>query len=247
MPEVPEYHYTSDIINESFANKKITKTVLLPKAKWPKESFNVLIGKRLHETIAHGKYLFFIFKDFVLESKFGLFGEWKIDDETDAKLMFEFENGKSLYYSDKINFGNIRFINADEMESIINNTYDPIKENITSAIMNEFLQLRRIKNKTIAEALMDQKYLVGIGNYLRSEILYKSKLSPFTLCDDLDKDEIKRLIRAINKLPRKVYILYKENKEYKPDVYSQTVTPKGEKVFTEMIKNRTIYYVRNDD
>ncbi|EOA92697.1 Endonuclease VIII-like 1, partial [Anas platyrhynchos] len=34
-------------------------------------------------------------------------------------------------------------------------------------------------DKPICEALLNQKYFNGIGNYLRAEILYRLKIPPF--------------------------------------------------------------------
>ncbi|GAU97751.1 hypothetical protein RvY_08991 [Ramazzottius varieornatus] len=35
-------------------------------------------------------------------------------------------------------------------------------------------------NRAVCEAMMDQKYFNGIGNYLRAEILFRAKIPPFT-------------------------------------------------------------------
>jgi formamidopyrimidine-DNA glycosylase len=44
-------------------------------------------------------------------------------------------------------------------------------------------------NKPICEFLMNQKYVSGIGNYLRAEILYRAKISPERRILELNLEE----------------------------------------------------------
>jgi formamidopyrimidine-DNA glycosylase len=50
-------------------------------------------------------------------------------------------------------------------------------------------------NKPIGNVLMDQKVISGIGNYLRADILWLSKISPFRKVKDLTDKEIERLYK----------------------------------------------------
>ena len=45
----------------------------------------------------------------------------------------------------------------------------------------------------ICRFLMEQKYFSGVGNYLKSEILYRSRLNPFRTLNTFTNDEIARL------------------------------------------------------
>ena len=45
----------------------------------------------------------------------------------------------------------------------------------------------------ICKFLMTQEYFAGIGNYLKAEILYRSRVSPFRALSTLTDDEISRL------------------------------------------------------
>ena len=47
---------------------------------------------------------------------------------------------------------------------------------------------------------MDQKVAAGCGNYIRSECLYISKISPFRKIEDLKDNEIKRIWDVLNQL-----------------------------------------------
>ncbi|XP_045031313.1 endonuclease 8-like 1 isoform X2 [Daphnia magna] len=61
--------------------------------------------------------------------------------------------------------------------------YENFRHNIVNNLENS-----AFKNKAICEVLLNQKYFNGIGNYLRAEILFRSKIAPFddaynVLCD----------------------------------------------------------------
>ena len=47
---------------------------------------------------------------------------------------------------------------------------------------------------------MDQKHVSGVGNYIKSESLYISKISPHRKLKDTNEDELKSLFNAIKKL-----------------------------------------------
>ena len=62
-------------------------------------------------------------------------------------------------------------------------------ENFEKIIKN-----KRVSEKTLPEVLMNQKKISGVGNYLKSEILYASKISPYRLIKDLTDSEIKKFM-----------------------------------------------------
>ena len=44
---------------------------------------------------------------------------------------------------------------------------------------------------------MNQKYLSGIGNYLKSEILYESKISPLRTLEFLSRQDLEILLKIL--------------------------------------------------
>jgi endonuclease-8 len=80
--------------------------------------------------------------------------------------------------------------------------------------------LRRLRDpsrseRSIAEALLDQRALAGIGNEVKNEALWQARVSPWTLVRDLDEatlDELVRIARDVlregavtGRRPRHVY------------------------------------------
>ncbi len=56
---------------------------------------------------------------------------------------------------------------------------------------------KRLQNKQICDFLMEQKYFSGIGNYLRAEILYKSKMNPTKVLSTFKENDITTLYNII--------------------------------------------------
>ncbi|HEY7523309.1 MAG TPA: DNA-formamidopyrimidine glycosylase family protein, partial [Candidatus Limnocylindrales bacterium] len=59
--------------------------------------------------------------------------------------------------------------------------------------------LRRLRDpararRSVAEALMDQRALAGIGNVVRNEALFLERVSPFIRVDDVDDETLRRLV-----------------------------------------------------
>jgi endonuclease-8 len=63
----------------------------------------------------------------------------------------------------------------------------------------------RYARRSLAGLLLDQAFLAGIGNYLRSEILYVARLRPEQRLQDLDEAARHRLATAALELTRQSY------------------------------------------
>jgi endonuclease-8 len=53
---------------------------------------------------------------------------------------------------------------------------------------------------SIAEALVDQRALAGIGNVYKSEVLWLERVSPFTAVADVDDEAMRRLVATAKRL-----------------------------------------------
>jgi endonuclease VIII-like 1 len=91
------------------------------------------------------------------------------------------------------------------------------------------------KNKSfklpIYELLMNQRYFNGVGNYIRSEVLYRMQINPFTCANELDAETIGHLISTIHMCFRDSYALGGGK-------YTNWFNPNGtnEKDFSEWLK-----------
>jgi formamidopyrimidine-DNA glycosylase len=169
-----------------------------------------------------GKFIYFILeKGFYLFSTLGLKGGWcysinntfrfpkLIDYINDISLSkyrkiqlnnlnvsFHISNGKIIYYTDSLSFGTLKIVFK---ENDVIKKLDSLGPDIMYISFDLFKEriLRNINlEKYIANVIMNQKNISGIGNYLRSDILWLSKISPLRKVKDLTDKDIKRLFNS---------------------------------------------------
>ncbi|MGR8946927.1 MAG: endonuclease VIII [Gammaproteobacteria bacterium] len=63
----------------------------------------------------------------------------------------------------------------------------------------------QLGRRSLGAAYLDQTFIAGIGNYLRSEILFRARLQPTRKLASLARPEIERLARATVTLTRRAY------------------------------------------
>ena len=64
------------------------------------------------------------------------------------------------------------------------------------------LESPQFRRRTLAALYLDQGFVAGIGNYLRSEILFEARVKPFDRPCDLTRGQLGRLARATLDLTR---------------------------------------------
>lgn len=165
-----------------------------------------------------GKFLYIeLENNFYIFSTLGLQGGWVFDSVSKAKshiitmcgkenkknesriktklnnLNVEFVTKKgSLYYYDPLSFGTIKIINnIEELNKKLNLLGPDIMDiSTTFEIFNEQITKKINMTKAIGNVLVNQKIISGIGNYLRSDILWLSHISPFRKIKNLTRDEL---------------------------------------------------------
>jgi formamidopyrimidine-DNA glycosylase len=61
------------------------------------------------------------------------------------------------------------------------------------------------RERAVGAALLDQTVVAGIGNYLRAEILFVCRLSPWRVVGELSEEDIRCLCRAIPEIAARAY------------------------------------------
>ena len=104
-----------------------------------------------------------------------------------------------LIYNDPRRFGFFQLIlNKNTLEKRFRNYGpEPFDKKFNSKYIIEYF---KGKNKSIKNFLIDQKFVSGIGNIYASEILYLSKIHPFTPAKKLNKFQCKKIILNSKKI-----------------------------------------------
>ena len=265
MPEGPELRIEADRLKK-YINKEIISIKWNEKSKFFKKEINGLklisYPLKIKNIWTRGKVLVFETENAYLVSQLGMTGFWTHINSKHCDLWFEFNNSK-LYFNDYRHFGNLTI--CKDLECIWKNhgpcllstalkKWDNISPNTHQKIVNlkyylEKLNNSRIQNKKICIYLLEQKHVSGVGNYLRNEVLYLTKISPHRKLKELTLKEKEDLFNASLRV---IYSAYKSKgppNGYYPDgkfklmVYNQEQDFLGNKVVKEKIQNRTIHWV----
>jgi formamidopyrimidine-DNA glycosylase len=178
-------------------------------------------------------------------------------------LNVEFKTKEGLiYFYDTLSFGTLKVI-KDEKE--LNKKLNTIGPDIMDETTTFDLFKERIMKKLTQEigiVLMNQKLISGIGNYLRADILWLCKISPFRKVNKLSEEELKLIYHNARVLTWGDYdkkyaikhkIITKKDKlpsDYKRDffVYYEDTDIHGKKITKEELyegsQKRFIYWVK---
>ncbi len=107
-------------------------------------------------------------------------------------------NGHNLRFNDYRRFGRLRIYRTDEImqqKGLVELGPEPLE--ITS---EEFVNLLSSRRRMIKPALMDQYFIVGIGNIYADESLYRTRIHPRRLTNSVSKPKLRELHGHIQKI-----------------------------------------------
>ena len=210
MPELAELKIMSDYINQNVKDKTFKKLYHVEKGNNPIDS-NLIENFKV-ESISNGKELILRVYHDDTDLKFSVFmgmsGNWLFtptenwSDRKFTRMRLDTIDGESLllygsYMGPKYRLGGFTGVKRGP---------DPTKE------FDKFKQLvldnQKVKvfDRPICEALLDQKYFNGIGNYLRSTILYYLDVNPFDTAREVIKSH-PQILDMCRDIPMKAYEL----------------------------------------
>jgi endonuclease-8 len=265
MPEAPEVAYLRDTVAEAFQGKTATAIRIL-KGRYKThgaperfQAFQVALPMKLVSVERFGKMLVFHFAgkghEWHLVSKLGLMGWWyptgQISEWLRGTHNIEISFGReTLCYHDTVSYGTLTFLQDSESLQKELGRLAPAFERVTvKELLRRLGEKMSLGGKPIGEAVMLQDGLVsGIGNYLKSEILYEAHISPLRLVRTLSADEWARFVTAGKRVFRRkrASIGTGEIQAYMETmrVYGKTDDGRGHRVERFKTKdNRTTYWV----
>jgi len=204
MPEGPECAATAQSINNFMTDKILTNVEVLS-GRYTKKSpqgldcFKAMLPINCAGWGSKGKFIYGGFgpggseiQCFVWNT-LGMSGYWSYSEKKHSRVRFDFEDGSSIWYTDTRNFGTLKFaMNFEEtQEKLLQLGPDPLTHDIHIDVFKDRLFKKNRKGeKTICEALMNQKTVAGVGNYIKAEVLWLSKVSPLRTVNSLTDEEV---------------------------------------------------------
>jgi formamidopyrimidine-DNA glycosylase len=206
MPELPEVETVRRTLHQLIVGKRIERvTVRLARIiqyPEPEQFSQALIGQTFREVGRRGKFLRFRLDDLSLISHLrmeGRYGLYHSNDSLEAHthVIFHFDDQTELRYKDVRQFGTMHlFPLGSELERapLIKLGVEPLDPNFTLAVFKKLIMNRSTKIKPL---LLNQEYIVGIGNIYVDESLFRSRIHPERTANSLSSAELKRLHHAI--------------------------------------------------
>lgn len=270
------------IVNGRYKKKQFELYDLLKKA----------LPLKLLQVKTKGKFIYFEFENNIyILNTLGLSGGWAYktnnaktydmpkllsyieESKTESYLMrslehinieFIFDVG-TLAFFDTLSYGTIKVINSlNELNKKLNSIGPDIMDDKTTLdVFKTKIKSNSNINKSIGIVLVNQSLISGIGNYIRSEVLWLAGINPFKKVKELTDDEFKKLfnackiitwgnydrenaiknniIKKTDKIPcdyKRDFFVYKEN----TDIFDNPITK--EELY-EGNQKRFIYWVKN--
>lgn len=210
MPEGPEIRTAADQIAEALAGRVASEVYFAFDHLKPYEE--ELAGEIVTAVAARGKAMLIHFaNDMTIYSHNQLYGQWLVRPaydypETNRQLRLAIHNQEKsalLYSASEIEV--LRNGELDEHPYLQRLGLDPLNPAVTAEQIVARLKDERFRRRSLGALLLDQGFLAGVGNYLRSEILFAARLPPTLRPLECSDEALERLATAALRLARQSY------------------------------------------
>jgi len=209
MPEGPEVKIASDYFNKFFLSSKEIKFEIISEYYHQKYSdvFNTIRNhlKNLKPTFTIGKNIFLeLENNQIFNFHLGMTGGWA--NELVKHCHFRvFDSNNEIFFRDVRKFGNMKIITQSQFNEKFNPSYDLLNKSYNLKSHLNYLETKINAKKSICAIIMNQEYFPGVGNYIKSESLYASKIHPEEKWGNLNEDRIINLIENIQRVMSNSY------------------------------------------
>lgn len=220
MPEASELRVAADFLRSRYVGWDIDAIGVTPNGRYKDEPPRGLERLRsflrttdpvtLQDVTTRGKFMWWSLwwrnQPLRLHCTFGMSGMWKPVPATDEKhaglyVIFRDAHGRKQHacFVDPRHFGTIAIsFHVRELEAKLKQLGpDPFGEDFTGTNLKALFDSRKIgADVPICEVLMDQRIFCGVGNYVRAEALWESRIDPWRPAASLSDNEWDSLTAA---------------------------------------------------
>ncbi len=210
MPEGPEIWRAADSLERALAGHKVKETYFAFEELEEYESR--INGASVDRVEARGKAIVTFFSnELVLYTHNQLYGKWMIRDTGD-----EPDTNRTLRVVIKNEHNTAFLYSASEIEVWSEDAIDqqPYLKKIGPDVLHPKTKPEDIlgryrddafRNRKVSSLLLDQGFISGIGNYLRSEILFYAQVDPFVKLKRYSDEEVRNLAGATVEITQRSY------------------------------------------
>lgn len=260
MPEGPECYKLAVKLAKFLVGKRLEQVEVVGgryKNHGPPDglkTLNEILSKQqvyFTNVASKGKLIYMCLgNDIYLLSTLGLMGKWVTRGNKHQCIKLNYSDkdinssvkSKSIYFVDQLHYGtfSIVFNNGDFAKKLA--TIGPSVLEPGELTRERFIAICRKHNKkAMPELLMNQKWISGIGNYLKAEIMYDSCCSIASPTVDYSDSQLSRVYDACIRIAHECAF-----GRYRLKVYRKQKDPLGNPVYTVKTPDkRTTHWVPN--
>lgn len=206
MPELPEVETIRAQLAPRLEGRRLARVEILdPRLTRPVDLFEVaeeLEGDRIVTVERRGKYLVLRLESgLVLLVHLRMTGSFGFDPTSHERAVIELDDGTRVFYRDVRRFGTWLVLDDADIDPYLagKNGPEPLGARFTSEWLSAMLAVRRAVVKSV---LLDQRVVAGLGNIYADEALWRARINPLRPAASLDRDEVRRVHRAIREALR---------------------------------------------
>jgi formamidopyrimidine-DNA glycosylase len=202
MPELPEVQTVVDTLSPLLVGRRIKAIVHLRADIVTPSDVNLsalLTGRRVISIARRAKRIVFHLDD---DSRWfihlGMTGRLTMERANAPTLkhthmVLDCGAGRQLRFVDPRRFGGVFWLGSDDREESLG----PEPLALRAA---EFVRRLRNTRRSIKAALLDQKFIAGIGNIYADEALFEARIHPLAMTDRIMPQEARRLNQSIKRV-----------------------------------------------
>ena len=228
MPEGPELRASADHLNKVLLGRRIINSFPMRSGRYASKppggheeflkNFDVFGPPTVSSINVRGKFMYWTLQFandedvWSLWITYGMSGQWTfVNSKHGAYGIYFNESGdpagthKILYFSDPRHFGTLKFVRGRKALEKKLSTLGPdmLSDPPTAEIFAE--RILKKPSRTICEALMDQSTISGVGNYIKSEALYRAKILPTRQVTQMSPYEYVMLCKSVTDVCKEAY------------------------------------------
>lgn len=210
MPELPEVEVVRRGLERWVTGRRIAAVQILhPRAvrrSEPREFIDGLIGQEVLEVARRGKYLWWRCPDTAVLAHLGMSGQMLMQPtstplEKHARVVIDFADRKrQLRFVDQRTFGGLCLDQVGPEGIPVSITHiapDPFEPAFDD---QRFITRLRSGRREIKRALLDQALISGVGNIYADESLWRARIHPQRMTDQISAAKAQELLHAIREV-----------------------------------------------
>lgn len=222
MPEGPSIVILKDLIKALHLGKPEVLEVAGHAKNFDKDR---LLHEKIQDFKSWGKHFLICFSDFTIRIHFMLFGSYLINERKKAPLKLGL-----IFKKDELNFYTCK---VDLLEGNVTKHYN-WENDVMADEWDNSAAIKKLKEKPqalVCDVLLDQQIFSGVGNIIKNEVLYRTRIHPLTTIENLPLVKLKALVKEARNYSFDFLKWKKENTLSRHwEVYSQKACPLKHKI-----------------